>query len=288
MRRHRHKKDAGASCVASNYFRVSILILDFASTKSLYRIDTDRSKYFLIPLDTRNILRVKSRLTKCNYIKASNTMTNAKDEIIELLVKNIPQSLIIGIRDGIFTASERAYKQAKIKHEGHRSYALGMERHLELNEVFHEVFEANGCSPVKLSSNKIVEAQSGIFKIAKETSNASTRKKLFNSKRKQQLIADNQHIETIIQPDLFSKPTSIPKATLFIMCHYSGSLTQSPDAPIKIELVVPSSDGNCWIFQEEINTFLVHYEPKIHQIDNAMSKLKKRITKKDGSEDSEK
>ncbi len=221
-------------------------------------------------------------------MKASNTMTNAKDEIVELLVKNIPKQLIIGIRDGIFTASERAYTQAKTKHVGHRSYALGMARHLELNEVLHEIFEANGCSPVKLSSNKIVEAQSGIFKIAKETYSGSTWKKAFNSKRKQQLIADNQYIETKVQPDLFSKPTVIPKATVFVICQYSGSLTQSPDAPIKIELVVPSADGKRWIFHEEINTFLVHYEPKVHQMDKAMSKLKKGIIKKDGSEDSEK
>ncbi|HCN3201031.1 TPA: hypothetical protein N6S16_005130, partial [Escherichia coli] len=115
--------------------------------------------------------------------------------------------------------------------------------------------------------------------------------KAFNSKRKQKLIADNQYIETKVQPDLFSSSSSvIPKATVFVVCQYSGSLTQSPDAPIKIELVVPSAsaNGKSWIFHEEINAFLVHYEPKVHQIDKAMSKLKKGIIKKDGSEDTEK
>ncbi len=218
-------------------------------------------------------------------------MTKAKDEIIELLVKNIPKQLIIGIRDGVYVASTRAYDKSKDNHEGHRSYALGIQRHIELNEVLHEIFEANSCSPVKLSSNKIVEAQSGIFTIAKETYSGSKWQKAFNSKRKQKLIADNQYIETKVQPDLFSSSSSvISKATVFVVCQYSGSLTQSPDAPIKIELVVPSAsaNGKSWIFHEEINAFLAHYEPKVHQIDNAMSKLKKGIIKKDGSEDNEK
>lgn len=217
-------------------------------------------------------------------------MTNAKDEIIELLVNNLPKQLVIGIRDGIYVASTRAYEKSKDNHEGHRPYALGLQRHIELNEVLHEIFEANGCSPLKLCSNKIVEAQSGILTIAKETYSGSKWQKAFNSVRKQTLIAENKHIETKVQPDLFSSSSVIPKATVFVVCQYSGSLTQSPDAPIKIELVVPSAsaNGKSWIFHEEINTFLAHYEPKVHQIDKAMSKLKKGIIKKDGSEDSEK
>lgn len=208
-----------------------------------------------------------------------------KSKVADLVVQHVPKQLLMALSDAIFAASKRSYDFAKKKSQGHRATALGLERYLNLNETIHEVFEANGCNPGKLSGNRIVEGHSGIFTIARESYNDNQWKKLFRSKRKQTLIAENVFVENVVQPDLFSDGSDVPKATLFIVCRFSGSLELQPEAPMSIELVVPSSDGKSWVFHEPLELFLTRYDVVPPQEDNAFPGLRKGVIKQDGTED---
>ncbi|PQQ40272.1 hypothetical protein C6H65_16155 [Photorhabdus luminescens] len=212
-------------------------------------------------------------------------MVVKKSKVADLIVQHVPKQLIMALSDAIYAASKRSFDSAKMKSQGHRATALGLERYLNLNETIHEVFEANGCNPGKLCGNRIVEGRSGIFTIARESYNDNQWKKLFRSKRKQTLISENVFVEKVVQPDLFSDGSDVPKATLFVVCRFSGSLQTQPEAPMSIELVVPSSDGKSWVFHEPLELFLTRYDVVPSQEDNAFSALKKGIIKKDGTED---
>ncbi|EFN4975875.1 hypothetical protein FQG30_08810 [Escherichia coli] len=208
-----------------------------------------------------------------------------KSKVADLIVQHVPKQLIMALSDAIYAASKRSFDSAKMKNQGHRATALGLERYLNLNETIHEVFEANGCNPGKLCGNRIVEGRSGIFTIARESYNDNQWKKLFRSKRKQTLISENVFVEKVVQPDLFSDGSDVPKATLFVVCRFSGSLQTQPEAPMSVELVVPSSDGKSWVFHEPLELFLTRYDVVPSQEDNAFPGLKKGIIKKDGTED---
>ncbi len=208
-----------------------------------------------------------------------------KSKVADLIVQHVPKQLIMALSDAIYAASKRSFDSAKMKNQGHRATALGLERYLNLNETIHEVFEANGCNPGKLCGNRIVEGRSGIFTIARESYNDNQWKKLFRSKCKQTLISENVFVEKVVQPDLFSDGSDVPKATLFVVCRFSGSLQTQPEAPMSIELVVPSSDGKSWVFHEPLELFLTRYDVVPSQEDNAFPGLKKGIIKKDGTED---
>ncbi|HFF8583241.1 TPA: hypothetical protein ACTXAA_001226 [Raoultella planticola] len=212
-------------------------------------------------------------------------MVVKKSKVADLIVQHVPKQLIMALSDAIYAASKRSFDSAKMKSQGHRATALGLERYLNLNETIHEVFEANGCNPGKLCGNRIVEGHSGIFTIARESYSDNQWKKLFRSKRKQTLIAENVFVEKVVQPDLFSDGSDVPKATLFVVCRFSGSLQTQPEAPMSIELVVPSSDGKSWVFHEPLELFLTRYDVVPSQDDNAFTRLKKGIIKKDGTEE---
>lgn len=210
-----------------------------------------------------------------------------KSKVADLIVQHVQKQLLMALSDAIYAASKRSYDSAKKKSQGHRATALGLERYLNLNETIHEVFEANGCNPGKLSGNRIVEGHSGIFTIARESYNDNQWKKLFRSKRKQTLISENVFVEKVVQPDLFSDGSDVPKATLFIVCRFSGSLQSQPETPMSIELVVPSSDGKSWVFHEPLELFLTRYDVVPSQEDNAFPGLKKGVIKQDGTEDND-
>ncbi|TQI77959.1 hypothetical protein FHU10_2061 [Serratia fonticola] len=208
-----------------------------------------------------------------------------ESKIADLLLENLPRQLVLGLREALFVGAERAFKAAVSKNRGHRATALGFERYLQMNETTHEVFEANGCEPAKLRGNTIVEGKSGIFKIARENYSDTRWKRLFQSKRKQTLIEDNAAIESIVQPDLFAEPGIVTRASVFFVSQFSGSLDVQPDAPLSIELVVPSSDRKLWLFHEPIDVFLTRYDKVQAQKDTAFSKFKAGVIKLDGSKE---
>ncbi|WP_097758435.1 hypothetical protein [Escherichia coli] len=212
-------------------------------------------------------------------------MVVKKSKVADLIVQNVSKQLFMALSDAIYAASKRSYDYAQKKKLDHRSTALGYDRHLNLNETIYEVFEANGCNPGKLRGNRIVEGHSGIFTIVRESYTDNQWKRLFRSKRKQELISENVFVEKMVQPDLFSDGSDVPKATLFVVCRFSGSLQIQPEAPMSIELVVPSSDGKRWVFHEPLELFLTRYDVVPSQEDNAFPGLKRGIIRKDGTEE---
>lgn len=208
-----------------------------------------------------------------------------KSKTADLIIQHVQKQLLMALSDAVYAASKRSYDYAQKKKLGHRATALGYERYLNLNETIHEVFEANGCNPDKLRGNRIVEGRSGIFTIVRESYSDNHWKMLFRSKRKQELVAENLFVEKMVQPDLFSDGSDVPKATLFIVCRFSGSLQTQPEAPMSIELVVPSASGKSWVFHEPLELFLTRYDVAPPQEDNAFPDLKKGVIKKDGAED---
>ncbi|MGN5221454.1 hypothetical protein [Aeromonas veronii] len=203
-----------------------------------------------------------------------------KSEIADLLLKSLPRDLVLGLQDAVYVAAERASKAAMASDPGHRATVLGTQRHWHSNELFHEVFEANGCNPQKLRGNKIVEGRSGIFTILRENYCSNKWNKFFKSQQKKIRISENKRIQQLVQPDLFDEDGSVTNATVFILCCYSGSLQQQPESPVAIYVTVPSADGKSFLFHEPIGLFLSRYEVAPQQEDKAVVTLKAGVIKK--------
>jgi len=208
-----------------------------------------------------------------------------RQDIPGTLVQNLTKDLVMGINESLYAGAERAYVRAKHDATGHRSSILGNMRHWCMNEEFYKSLLANGCTPSPLKGNNLVTGKSGIFNIGRINDNNVSWNNLTRAKTRQRLAEHNRFIESLVQPSLFGDPDDIPTATVFFLARFSGSFSEQPEAPLSIELVVPSHDMRSWLFREDIAQFLTRYDQAISQSDKALPKLKSNKIKKDGTEE---
>lgn len=208
-----------------------------------------------------------------------------RQDIPSTLISNLPKDLVMGINDSLYAGAERAFLRAKHDASGHRASILGNMRHWCMNEEFHKALLASGCNPTPLKGNNLVTGKSGIFNVGRINDNNVSWNNLTRAKTRQRLAEHNRFIESLIQPSLFDNPEAITTATVFFLARFSGSFSEQPEAPISIEVVIPSHDMKSWLFRESIGLFLGRYDQGIKQADNAFTTLKANKVKKDGTED---
>lgn len=204
-----------------------------------------------------------------------------KETIPNLLVKNIPRELAMGLEEANLVGAQRAYAAARGMDDGHLPSVVGQLRHFHLNETFHRALSVAGALPSPLRGNRIVTGRSGIFTLAR----FNTKYGVWNSGRhsatRRQMSLANAAIESLIQPALFSSYVEPSEAVVFIVACFAGSLHSQPETPVSIEIAIPDRNMRGWIFREPIDVFIKRYgqKPMGIQDDLAVPKLKKNIGK---------
>ena len=208
------------------------------------------------------------------------------NNIPAMIVRDVPRDLIMGLYDAVVAGSFRAYMRTQYDKAGLKPTMLGNMRNWCINESFYDVLLAHGCMPNPLKGNSIIVGRSGIFTLGRINDNNSSWHNLARSKLRRELAAQNQFIESLVQPSLFGNPESIPVATAFVLARFSGSLTHQPEAPVSIDLVIPSPDMKRWVFCMPLLQLLNLYESAPVQEDNAFGTLRLKGVKNGGEDDS--
>ncbi len=203
----------------------------------------------------------------------------AKETIPDLLVKNIPRDLIMGIEEALEIGAQRAYTASLGMDDGHLSSVVGQLRHFNMNESFQRALTISGAEPSPIRGNSIVTGQAGMLKLARFNIKDGIWLNGRRSHIRRQMALANKAIESLVQPDLFADNGSPSEAVVFFVACFSGSLTINPESPISIQIAVPDQHMHAWLFRESINDFVKRYDdkPVSQQGDLAIPKLKKNI-----------
>lgn len=84
-----------------------------------------------------------------------------QETIHDLLVRNIPRELVMGLEEAKLVGAQRAYAAARGMDDGHLPSVVGQLRHFHMNESFHRALAVADASPSPLRGNQIVTGRSG-------------------------------------------------------------------------------------------------------------------------------
>jgi len=209
------------------------------------------------------------------------------DTIPDLLVKNLPRGLLIGVEEALATGAKRAFAAARGMDEGHLPHVVGQLRHFHMNEAFQRSLAVSDASPSPICGNGIVTGKVGVFRLARLNVHQGIWNNGRRSKTRRRLARVNISIEPLVQPDFFRENIPPAEAVVFFVACFSNSLQIQPDSPISIQVAVPDPQMRYWLFKESLEDFAKRYEEKVvTQDDLARPKLKKDIGKrvdKDGT-----
>lgn len=209
-------------------------------------------------------------------------MTNPLQMTIpDLLVKNIPRDLIMGIEEALEIGARRAYAASLGMDKGHLPSVVGQLRHFHMNESFQRALAIGSAEPSPIRGNSIVTGRTGMLKLARFNIKDGI---WINGRRsciRRQMAMANKAIESLVQPDLFESSGSPSEAVVFFVACFSGSLHIEPESPVSIQIAVPDQYMSTWLFRESISGFVKRYDdkPVAQQSDLAIPKLKKNIQK---------
>lgn len=209
------------------------------------------------------------------------TMTIAtKDSIPNLLLRNIPRTLVMGIEEALGAGAQRAYAAAKGMNDGHLPHVVGQLRHFHMNESFHRALAVSEASPTGIRGNSIVTGRTGVFTLARFNIPEGFWINGRRSHTRRQMSAANKAIEPLVQPELFEGYVPPSEAVAYFVACFSGSLHFQPEKPVSIQIAVPDREMRGWLFREPLDAFVQRYEQvPATQDDLAMPKLKKNIGK---------
>lgn len=211
-------------------------------------------------------------------------MTNhAEKTIPDLLMRNIPREVIMGIEEALVVGAQRAYVAARGMDDGHLPSVVGQLRHFHMNESFQRALAVNNASPSPIRGNAIVTGQAGAFTLARFNIKEGLWVNGRRSQTRRQMSMANKAIEPLVQPELFAGYEPPSEAVAFFVACFSGSLHVQPESPVSIQIAVPDRYMQGWLFREPIEMFVMRYDqkPVSQQDDLAMPKLKKNIGKQD-------
>lgn len=213
--------------------------------------------------------------------------TEAKqDTIPDLLLRNVPREMLMGIEDALVAGAQRAYGSSRGMAEGHLPHVVGQLRHFHMNESFHRALAAGDAAPSPIRGNGIVTGRAGLFTLARFNIPDGFWINGRRSHTRRQMSMANRAIEPLVQPELFVQYVPPSDAVAFFVACFSGSLNYQPEAPLSIQIAVPDRHMHGWLFREPLIAFMQRYESKpVGQDDLAVPKLKKNIGKhgKDGA-----
>jgi hypothetical protein len=206
-----------------------------------------------------------------------------KDTIPDLLVRNLPREIVMGIEEALVVGAQRAYGAARGMDDGHLPSVVGQLRHFHMNESFQRALAVGDGAPSPIRGNAIVIGRTGVFTLARFNVKEGIWTSGRRSQTRKQMSMVNQAIEPLVQPELFSDYVPPSDAVAFFVACFSGSLHIQPESPVSIQIAVPDRNMEGWLFREPIDAFLKRYDqkPATMQDDLAMPKLKKNIGKQD-------
>lgn len=204
--------------------------------------------------------------------------------IQDLLVENIPRELVLSLEEALEAASVRALGASLGMRDGHLANVLGQMRHFHLNEAFADALENAGASPSPVIGNSLVVGHAGIFRIARFSVNHGIWYNAKRSRLRRKLAEINRSIEQLVQPGLFESSGPAAEATVFVVTLFSGSTSHQPERPIDIQLAVPDSKMDQWLYCESINKFAQAYNKPLVQQDEAIPTLKVGVQKRNSNE----
>lgn len=210
---------------------------------------------------------------------------NSPLAIQELLVTHIPRELVLAVEEGLEMAARRAYSAAAGMKDGHLPNVIGQMRHFHMNETFYDSLEGAGASPSPLRGNSLVVGRAGIFQLGRFNVSQGPWYNARRSRMRRMMSEANRSIEPLVQPGLFEIAGPATEATVFFAAVFSGSLAESPDRPIDIQIAVPDSNMRQWLFCESLSKFVLAYNKPSTQVDEAKPVLKSNVRKKKGNED---
>lgn len=210
------------------------------------------------------------------------------ETIYELLVRNIPRELVMGLEEAKLVGAQRAFAAARGMDDGHLPSVVGQLRHFHMNESFHRALAVADASTSPIRGNQIVTGRSGIFTLARFNTKYGVWNSGRRSETRKQMSLANAAIEPLVQPGLFSGYVEPSQAVVFVVACFAGSLHSQPDTPVSIEIAVPDRHMQGWLFREPIDAFIKRYDQQstAGQDDLAVPKLKQNIGKqqdKDGT-----
>lgn len=207
----------------------------------------------------------------------------AEKTIPDLLTRNIPREIIMGIEEALVVGAQRAYVAARGMDDGHLPSVVGQLRHFHMNESFQRALAVNDASPSPIRGNAIVTGQAGVFTLARFNIKEGLWVNGRRSQTRRQMSMANKAIEPLVQPELFAGYVPPSEAVAFFVACFSGSLHVQPESPVSIQVAVPDRYMQGWLFREPIDAFAKRYDqkPVSQQDDLAMPKLKKNIGKQD-------
>ncbi|TCV79000.1 alpha/beta hydrolase [Sulfurirhabdus autotrophica] len=210
-------------------------------------------------------------------------MTNSpKDSISDLLMRNIPRGLVMGIEEALGAGAQRAHAAAKGMDEGHLPHVVGQLRHFHMNESFHRALSMGDTSPTAIRGNGLVSGRAGVFTLARFNIPEGFWINGRRSHTRRQMSFANKAIEPLVQPELFESYVPPSEVVAFFVACFSGSMHIQPEAPVSIQVAVPDREMRGWLFREPLEVFVQRYEQSpTTQGDLAIPKLKKNIGKQD-------
>jgi hypothetical protein len=206
-----------------------------------------------------------------------------KDTIPDLLVRNLPREIVMGIEEALVVGAQRAFGAARGMDDGHLPSVVGQLRHFHMNEAFQRALVVGDGAPSPIRGNAIVIGRTGVFTLARFNVKEGIWTSGRRSQTRKQMSMVNQAIEPLVQPELFSDYVPPSDAVAFFVACFSGSLHIQPESPVSIQIAVPDRNMQGWLFREPIEAFLKRYDqkPAMMQDDLALPKLKKNISKQD-------
>lgn len=203
-----------------------------------------------------------------------------KETIHELLARNVPREVVMGIEDALLVGAQRAYSAARGMDEGHLPHVVGQLRHFHMNEAFQRALKANGADPSPIRGNGIVTGRAGVFTLARFNIPEGFWNNGRRSQTRRQMSLTNAALEPLVQRELFSDYQPPSAAVAFFVACFSGNLSIQPDSPVSIQIAVPDQHMRGWLFKECLEQFLKRYDQTpMGQDDLAVPKLKKNIGK---------
>ncbi len=197
------------------------------------------------------------------------------------LSSNIPKELWLALEQYIPSAIEKAERLGESFYEGHRSTAIGLNRHLLLNEGFARAMCDAGIPHTQVRGNSIVCGRIGVVNIARIHMPHIKWDNSRRSKSKVTLCAPNVTAKRLRTGDLFDPSLYTPQMelTVFVVTECGGGW-------FRTHVVVPDEkmDLKSPLFREELNVFLQRYQPVRDVIDIAKPKLKASVRKTSGSD----
>ena len=205
-----------------------------------------------------------------------------KDTIPDLLLRNVPRDLVLGIEDALGAGAERAFGSAKGMDEGHLPHVVGQLRHFNMNEAFYRALAGGDAAPTAIRGNGLVTGRTGVFTLARFNIPEGFWINGRRSQTRRQMAFANMAIEPLVQPELFGQYQPPADAVAFFVACFSGSLQVRPEEPTSIQIAVPDRHMRGWLFREPLDLFVKRYDARQpSQADLAVPKLKKNMGKKD-------